>query len=168
MQIITNLQDILKQKGYSVLQFSKEAEISAYKVYKWFDKKGSPKHEDVQKINNWLRKFQIVPHETSYVLEDDGNGNTYSASKDGNYKEKYIQLLEQQNAFLQKTFETSLADISLTQSILMAQVRGSMKREAERFVKEDPVKLEEELMRINKHVGEYLGARSEKGTPVGS
>lgn len=33
---------------------SKETGISAYKIYKWLDGKGNPKHEDAQKLEEWL------------------------------------------------------------------------------------------------------------------
>jgi phage repressor protein C with HTH and peptisase S24 domain len=65
VQIIDELQNIIKEKGYSVLQFAKEADISAYKVYKWFEQKGNPKHEDVMKIEKWLNNLDNVPHEKS-------------------------------------------------------------------------------------------------------
>jgi transcriptional regulator with XRE-family HTH domain len=61
MQLVDHLSTVLKENGVSVLKFSNETGISAYKIYKWFDGKGNPKHEDVKKVEEWLRVFRQEP-----------------------------------------------------------------------------------------------------------
>jgi transcriptional regulator with XRE-family HTH domain len=58
MQVIDRLNEILTQKGISVSKFSNESGIPSGRVYKWFDenKPVSPKHEDVKKIEEWIKK----------------------------------------------------------------------------------------------------------------
>jgi transcriptional regulator with XRE-family HTH domain len=56
--------DEIKAKGVSVLTISKETGIPANRMYKWYEGKGSPKHEDVQKLRKWLGKdVEEVPRE---------------------------------------------------------------------------------------------------------
>jgi transcriptional regulator with XRE-family HTH domain len=60
MTIIERLKAKLSATGISVLKFAKESGIDSPKVYKWLDKKSnaSPKFEDVQKIEAWLKKLE--------------------------------------------------------------------------------------------------------------
>jgi len=57
MQIVDNLSKILLTNRVSVLKFSKETGIPSSRVYKWRNKHGSPKHEDVIKIEEWVKAF---------------------------------------------------------------------------------------------------------------
>ena len=79
MQLVDQLSAVLKQKGVSVLRFSNESGISAYKIYKWMDKKGNPKHEDVKKIEEWLKNLDNVPREKNEVSRQDDPGMTYTS-----------------------------------------------------------------------------------------
>lgn len=124
MQLVDQLSTFLKEKGVSVLKFSNETGISAYKIYKWIDGKGNPKHEDVNKIEEWLRSF---PPGTQ-----PGMKYTPITSSDaqlkivGNYEEDRlikelraaIARLEAENEFLKKQNEKliSMLDSSMQTS----------------------------------------------------
>lgn len=102
MQLIDTLSKFLKTKGISVLRFSNESGISAYKVYKWIDKKGNPKHDDAKKIEIWLSKMELVPRETSDITSGgDMDYLTITQTKPGfiatpTDKDKMIQQLVEQ------------------------------------------------------------------------
>lgn len=58
--------DEIRAKGVSVLKISKETGIPANRMYKWYEGKGSPKHEDVLILRKWLgQKVEEVPHGTA-------------------------------------------------------------------------------------------------------
>jgi hypothetical protein len=72
MQLLERIQKELQTQNKSVLKLSNETGISAYKIYKWFDHKGSPKHEDSKKLEDWLRNLEKNPNgpENSAVAEN--------------------------------------------------------------------------------------------------
>ena len=54
----------IKAVGVSLLKISKQTGIPVNRMYKWYEGKGSPKHEDVQILRQWLGKnAEKVPHE---------------------------------------------------------------------------------------------------------
>lgn len=66
----SSLLDELKQSGVSTLKISKETGIPSDRMYKWYEGKGNPKFEDVQKLRAWLdKRVEKVPHGTK--LESD-------------------------------------------------------------------------------------------------
>lgn len=75
---------------------------------------------------------------------------TASYSQSDSYRDKYINLLEQQLGVLNQAVQGNLSVISSNQDYLSAYLKASVKRDAERFVKEDPAKLETELGKIDK------------------
>lgn len=83
MQLVERLSAFLKDNSLSVLRFSNESGISAYKVYKWIEGKGNPKHDDVQKIEEWLRNMEVVPHGTSE--QETQNGVSRQENPDAMY-----------------------------------------------------------------------------------
>jgi hypothetical protein len=75
MQLLERIQKELQTQNKSVLKLSNETGISAYKIYKWFDNKGSPKHEDSKKLEDWLRSLEKDPEggtspQNSFVAEN--------------------------------------------------------------------------------------------------
>jgi len=139
MQIITLLNEILTQKGISVLKFSKEADIPEGRVYKWLDPetKAKPKSDDVEKIEKWInsKKLENVPpgtktgvsrqdepgmHYTPITSTDRQHSNAARTVEDqliGELKVR-IKSLEADNEFLRKQNEKlmSMLDNSLQKS----------------------------------------------------
>jgi hypothetical protein len=66
LQLIEQIQKKLTEESKSVLKMSNETGISAYKIYKWLDQKGKPKHEDAKKLEEWLsNNMDKVPTQTA-------------------------------------------------------------------------------------------------------
>lgn len=59
-----DLLEKIKETGVSIYKISKQIDIPATRMYKWYDEKGMPKHEDYLKLLKWYENFQKVPHET--------------------------------------------------------------------------------------------------------
>lgn len=97
MQLIDQIKKELKGRGVSVLKFSNETGISAYKVYKWFDGKGSPKHDDVVKLEKWLRKeLEVVPRGTEEPQKENP-GEIPGSSELLKAKDEIISLLKEKD-----------------------------------------------------------------------
>lgn len=56
MQSAKEILEIVKQRGFNVLELSRQTGILAPRIYKWLEGKGRPKVEDAQKLVNWARK----------------------------------------------------------------------------------------------------------------
>lgn len=118
MQIITTLNEILTQKGISVLKFSKEAGIPEGRVYKWLDPgtPAQPKSEDVEKIEKWIssKNLQVSRQEpkpgmryTPITASDDSLDlkGTTDVDRLLAEKERTIKRLEADWAWLKVQFE---------------------------------------------------------------
>ena len=54
-KIVDVLLDEIKSRGYTIARFSREVGIPSERVYQWKRENGSPKSEDFEKIQNWLK-----------------------------------------------------------------------------------------------------------------
>jgi hypothetical protein len=80
------------------LKMSNETGISAYKIYKWLDGKGKPKHEDAVKIGKWLGpNVEVVPN--AEAPDGNHNGATVAVITEGKTEITYLErLLEKEEA----------------------------------------------------------------------
>lgn len=76
MQLIEELHKILTDNGISVAKFSTQAHIKQANVYKWLDETtpATPKHDDVIKIREWMKKFKNGTYSTPSI-EDTGDSS---------------------------------------------------------------------------------------------
>lgn len=61
MQIIKSLQEIVKNKEYSIAEIARSTGIKQDRIYKWLDGKGNPKAEDSSKLEKWLKGLEEIP-----------------------------------------------------------------------------------------------------------
>lgn len=54
-KIVDVLLEEIKRRGYTIARFSKETGVPDERLYQWKRGKGSPKQEDFEKIQNWLK-----------------------------------------------------------------------------------------------------------------
>lgn len=94
MQLIEQIRRKLKENEISVLKLSNETGISAYKIYKWLDGKGSPKTEDSKLLEQWLR------NSGEEVLKVKENNSTYAHPQD--QKDEIINLLKDKVKLLER------------------------------------------------------------------
>jgi transcriptional regulator with XRE-family HTH domain len=98
LQIVDQIREKLQSKGLSVLKMSNQTGISAYKIYKWLDGKGKPKHEDVVKIGKWLgNNIEEVP--SAELQESNGQPDDLPTLL-SQLMQKQNQLMEMQNKIL--------------------------------------------------------------------
>ena len=93
------------------------------------------------------------------------NVSSESAQQDP-YKDKYIALLEQQIGVLNQAIQSNLTALSHGQEYLSAYVKAAVTRDAERFVKDDPRKKEEEMNKIDRIFLQIVEGK-QTGTPAG-
>lgn len=153
MQIIDRIAGEISKKKISVLKLSNETGISAYKIYKWLDKKGSPKHEDSIKLEKWLKNdLEIVPHETAADAIITQGNTVYIIELKEQIKE-----LKDDKVFIKKQFEerlqsleTNLEKALSNQEELTMQLRAGLMYLAEHFAGDDPKKKAKEKEHIDK------------------
>jgi hypothetical protein len=129
VQIIDQLKDIIQKERIPVLKISNEMGISPYRMYKWLDNKGNPKHEDVLKINQWLAlKRQKVPNSSLTVAEPEieyGQPISFELhNKYINSLEQQITLLKTQITFLSSNIEASLNLLGQGQAAQLAHLKA--------------------------------------------
>lgn len=141
---------------------SNQTGISAYKIYKWLDGKGNPKHEDAKKLELWLNSnMEEVPNF--------GNLAPTSAQppSEANYLPEYIASLKEHNAFLQELVKINLASLSDTQRIILAQVKAGLQFEARKIGQGNKKKEEQVLKDLNTLVSANMQGVSNVGSKVG-
>jgi predicted transcriptional regulator len=105
LQIVEQIREKLQTKGLSVLKMSNEVGISAYKIYKWLDGKGKPKHEDAVKIGKWLGgNVEVIPIEEAKAKQGNGQPDDLPTLL-SQLMQKQNQLMEMQNKILSEQKE---------------------------------------------------------------
>ena len=169
MQIIDDLNRVLKEKKLSVLKVSKETGIPASRIYKWLDGKGRPKHEDVQKVQGWIKGDLEEIQNTANEPEID-------------YKKLYLQQITKTEDALRENLSTLTEQVDLLKEKLHANLDSVLQAQyaqlahqkalawylAQLQAGKSEAALKAELQKINNKVAEYVGLVPEKGKKVNS
>lgn len=103
------------------------------------------------------------PIETAYRTE-----KRQKLPPNEDYRAKYIRLLEQQNLFLQRTFEVNLNELSLGQKIIQSQVKAVLQWEAKKEANGDARMEADLMMKINKQISSNLAVVETKDMLAGT
>jgi hypothetical protein len=159
--LVVTLFDALKKKKISVPKFSDEADIPKDRIYKWKQQGTSPKAEDVIKVNKWLKKngVDINPQDENLLNEPEINyprKNEFLPLYIDSLKEQK-KILEVQNDFLRRNFETSLNTIAENQYAANSQLRALSWYNALVASGGNEKKAEAEVVKMNNKAAWYAG-----------
>lgn len=153
-----------KSQGLSAEGLSNLLGISKDKIYKWESGTKPSDAEELLKIQKWLaEKLENVPHESS-KLEFNEEPPAYLT----NYREKYIALLEKENAKKDEIISISLNELVTGQRISQAHLKTLLQItvvETAAIQGKDPVQA---LNAANKVVADNFSAIVQTGTGGGS
>lgn len=159
-KLVDHLFDALSRRKVSVPKFSQISGIPKDRIYKWRQQGTNPKASDVKKITEWLNGEEV-----------DKNPNLDEIFKrEGRFASLYIEslqeqkrILEVQNDFLRRNFETSLNSIAETQHAAHSQLKALSWYQALVSTGGDETKAEEALVRMNNKAAWYAGVGESAG-----
>lgn len=130
MQSVRDILDIIKLKGHNVQEISRKTGIKADKIYKWLEGKGTPRHEDGEKIKEWANNnLEKIPKKRYEKNED----LTIVNERDAEYRrisreDKLLDLVKSQQEsilLLSRQVDTMQKKISSLEGDGMGNVRHS-------------------------------------------
>jgi hypothetical protein len=141
---------------------SNEVGISAYKIYKWLDGKGKPKHEDVVKIGKWLGiNVEVVPN--AEAQDAGSNGAPLPGSDSGqkvlldlNIILDLLKSAQGEKSRLLDVIDANLTSLQTTQRIILAHVKAGHKWEAKKYGEGSEEKENSILAQLGKFADEYV------------
>lgn len=154
--ITETLREARVKQGLSVLELADILKIPADRIYKWDQGKSAPRFEDRQKVEQWLAGKNFQQEEPRTTQEAPKSPGYVPASD-------LIQLLKEQNDFLRRNFELSLAGISIQAASILAHVATSLEKDDEREAKGDSEKLRQLQSDTDRRIGEKMvvGAKTD-------
>lgn len=113
-ELIVTLLNELKKREVKIPRFSKETGIPKDRVYKWIQEGNNPKADDEKKIISWIKM------EKSPLPQ--------KAEEEKTTLTEALEIIKQQNAFLQRLVESNLAGLSMdvnnNSAAIRAEIRG--------------------------------------------
>ena len=126
-KLLNSLLEFLNSSKISIARFSNEAGIKKERVYKWYQEQNNAKADDVEKIKAWLSKLNVenVPREIKGLIVEEEGAIYVSKSTD---KEKYIELLERDRSFFERSLKDNLNLITANLTELLRSQRFADQR----------------------------------------
>lgn len=158
--LVAKLYEALKKRKVSVPKLAAATGIDKDRIYKWKQEGTKPKADDAAIINRWIDTGAVEKSPNKYINHDgpsmveDGDG--YLAPYIDSLKEQK-RILEVQNDFLRRNFETSLNSIAEGQLVANSQLKALGWYNAVVATGGDEKKAQEELVRINNKAAFYAG-----------
>lgn len=116
-ELVVTLLKELKKREVKIPRFSKETGIPKDRIYKWIQEGNNPKADDEKKITAWIKMEKPPLHEN--MEEQRGEPGTMAEA---------LEIIKQQNAFLQRLIESNLAalsrDVNNNSAAIRAEIRG--------------------------------------------
>lgn len=135
-----------KDRDVSVPELAKKLDIPKDRIYKWEQGESSPKYEDRMKIEAWIKDGSWIniplPGKQHDKNENLPQPNTLNEA---------LEIIKQQNAFLQRLVETNLAALSTDVNNNAAAIRAEIRGYAQRQI----------LKEVNYDDSEFLKAKAE-------
>ena len=115
---------INERKALMFLDLAEEWGKPKDRIYKWLKGKGVPKADDQADIIKWIeakdwKKIHQKSESSGNLLEESEHNLQLPPTEE--IQAKYIRLLEQQNASLQKTLESDLAEQLAKKNVTLLQ-----------------------------------------------
>lgn len=133
-----------KERDISVPELAKKLDIPKDRIYKWEQGESSPKYEDRIKIEAWIKNGTWI----NIPISDKGQNKKTS---EPNTLTEALEIIKQQNAFLQRLVETNLASLSIDVNNNAAAIRAEIRGYAQRQI----------LKEVNYDDVEFLKAKAE-------
>lgn len=113
-----------KDRDMSVPELAKVLDIPKDRIYKWEQGESSPKYEDRIKVESWINNGTWINIPNSNKDKNNPQPNTLTEA---------LEIIKQQNAFLQRLVETNLAalssDVNNNAAAIRAEIRGYAQRQ---------------------------------------
>lgn len=164
MQSVKEILNEIKEKRLNVSEIARKTGIPVSRFHKWIVGENNPKADDADKLRIWavknLDKEGKNKSENDDAIQD--NEPFFKLYIDSLIEQKRI--LEVQNEFLRRNFETSLVTIAETQHASHSTLKALSWYQAVVASGGDEGKAEEVLVKMNNKAAWYAGIGLSKDT----
>lgn len=149
------IKEAIKERGIRVPALALQTKIPKDRIYAWYRDGTTPKAEDVEVLENWLS--QGSSNKNGEKVSREINAGVVPAHE-------LIEVLKEQNEFLRRNFETSLAGILVQSASILAHVGTSLEKDDEREAGGNKEKLQRLKSDTGKRIREKLQVHQNKDT----